>query len=156
MISFDEATKAVTQFELMKFFGQMSAGARSQIAEELMAMVNWSPERPLKNGLGEVIRYVEPRVRLARLMTALKTVDEWPGMAQIRAVYCKMYLPADGILVDYCTIPGFTEEECESGSDILSLGRAPEPKYLPQPGDEPVGDLSKAIAAGAKRITGGR
>lgn len=143
--------------ELMAYFGTLSAGARVMIAEELMAMVNWPPDRELKNGLGETIKYTEPSVRLERLMRALKSVTEWPGMAQIRAVYCKMYKPADGIEVSSCTIPGFTDEEIEAHADYFTLNRAPEPKYLPKPDDEPVGeDIKALIGSAAKKLTGAK
>ena len=41
-------------------------------------------------------------------------------MADIRALYCQMYKPADEIEPPVgCNIPGFTMEECEAGADFL-------------------------------------
>lgn len=156
MISFDDAAKAVDQFELMAYFHTVSPGARVLIAEELAAMVNWPRERVVRNGYG-IVAYVEPKDRLTRLMKAMKQVREWPGMAEIRALYCQMYSPADGHEVECCTIPGFTLEECESGTDYFSLerGKEPERKYLPQPGDVP-NDILAQIPGAAKRLGGGK
>ncbi len=154
MITIEEANQAVNQFELMKYFHLLSPEARNLVAEELMAMCNWPKDRILRNAHGETIPYIHPRVRLAWLMLALKPVDEWPGMAQIRGLFCKRFKPADGIEVASCNIPGYTDEECESAH--LSL---PLPAYIPQPGDEPMGDeIPKQIAKAAKvkRIASGK
>lgn len=159
MISHAEAMKAVERMELMAFFSTVSEGARALIAEELMEMINWPPDRPLRNGHGELIPYVEPRVRLDRLMKALKKVKEWPGMAEIRGLYCRMYRPADGDENPSCNIPGFSDEECASGVDYLSLERPPAKPYLPAPEDEPIGEdiqeqLKQLVAA--KTFKGGK
>jgi hypothetical protein len=156
MITIDQATEAVSNFELMQYFNTISEGGRTKIAEELVAMVNWPRERVLRNGYGEAIAYVEPIDRLKWLLKQCKRVSEWPGMAQIRALYCLRFKPADGVEMEYCTIPGYTLDELESGTDFLSLdrGKQPEQKYIPAPDDEPIGDdLMKQIArvAEAKR-----
>lgn len=159
MITLADAMTAVSRMELMAFFNTVPEGARALIAEELMEMVNWPRTRPLKNGLGEVIPYVEPIDRLQRLMKALKIVREWPGMSEIRGLYCRMYRPADGIENPTCNIPGFTDEECENGVDYLSLNRAPAKAFLPAPDDEPIGqdfqEKFKQLVA-AKTVKGGK
>jgi hypothetical protein len=151
VITLDEAIDAVDSFELMQYFSQMGTKARLKIAEELVAMINWPPNRPLTDGAGHVLPYIEPHVRLARLLRALKTVSVWTSMADIRALYCQMYKPADEIEPPVgCNIPGFTMEECEAGADFLSLERAEsEQKFIPGPDDEPAKDflldISKAV-----------
>ena len=156
MITLDEAIDAVDDFDLMQYFVQVKPKTRLKIAEELMAMINWPPDRPLHDGTGNIMPYVEPHVRLARLMKALKSVSVWTSMADIRALYCQMYAPADDIDVMICNIPGFTPEECEAGVDRLSIERAEtEQKFIPGPDDEPIpADFAKQLADAIKKIGG--
>ena len=98
-----------------------------------------------------------PKDRLDWITDALiYGVGKWPegGLAEVRGLYCRKFKPADGIETE-CTLPGFTHE-----SRSPFLGAAPvEHPYLPQPGDEPVGEeFMKQIAdvAKAKRIGGAR
>lgn len=154
MITKQEALEAVEKFDVLVYFDKVTPGARLQIAEELMDMVNWPSDRVLRNGYGP-IPYIEPRVRLDRLVNLMvKRVGTWPGVAEMRGLYCKMYKPADGIEVSICNIPGFTDEECENGVDYLSIDRArKEPKFIPAPDDEPIGeDFKRQIAKAAKTL----
>ena len=43
-------------------------------------------------------------------------VGEWPGPAQLRALYATRYRPADGIEGTHCTIAGFTPMDLERAS----------------------------------------
>lgn len=52
--------------------------------------------------------------RLAWLVnTLLNHVGEWPGPAQLRAIYAVRFRPADGVEGPTCTIGGFTPGDCE-------------------------------------------
>ena len=48
--------------------------------------------------------------------TVVNYVGEWPGPAQLRALYATRYPPADGIEGTHCKIAGFTPSESESAS----------------------------------------
>lgn len=141
MISLDEAIAAVDQFEVLTYFDRVKAPARLKIAEMLMAMVNWPESRVQRNGYGP-IPYIHPVDRLKWLIGAMTNgqYNEWPGIAEVRGVFCSRYTPADGINA-YATNPVYAPSE----DPII-----PEPpKYLPQPGDEPIGDEFKNLIAAA-------
>ena len=154
MVTFEDAMKVVARMELMAYFNTVSPEARTLIAEELMAMVNWPPERIVRNGYG-VVPYVEPRERLAHLAKQLKKVKDWPGMTEIRGLYCLRFTPADGVMAD-CTLPGITDDGVFVGEDAIGIAAVPEPVYLPAPGDEPIGGMLGDIAAAAKKLGGGK
>jgi hypothetical protein len=149
MITIAEAMKVVAWMELTPYFSGISEEGRVLLGEELMAMVNWPPERILRNGHGEILPYVEPKERLAWILTRVKTLKVWPGIGQIRGMYCLRFKPADGIEAD-CDreLLGITDDGRFAEDD------RPEQKYLPGPGDEPIGDLAEHIAGVAKRLKG--
>ena len=155
MISMDDAMDVVADMEVNMAYFTLSPEARVKAAKQLMAMVNWPPEKIVKNGHGEVVPYVEPSERLAWLSRQLAKVKTWPGMGEVRGLYCLKFTPADGIECD-CTLPGITDDGRFVGEDAVGIEAAPEPKYLPQPGDEPIGDLALDIANAAKKLGGGR
>ena len=77
----------------MKYFPP-GPGARSEVMALLAAMVD-TPENL------EWFR-----------VTLRDHVSEWPGLGEIRAIYCSSKRPADGIEgAGYSTTPGFTAEE---------------------------------------------
>lgn len=155
MIGYTDAMNAVARFELMKYFSSVSEEGRGLIAEEIMAMVNERPYNSVrKNGLGEIIPYVDPQYRLARLMRAIRGVGEWPGMGQVRALYCLMYAPADGIPGEACMIAVIPDD----GSVAALEGRHQnQPAFLPAPDDEPIGEDFKAkLLTAANTMRGGK
>ena len=156
MISIDEAMKAVAQMELMAYFN-LSPEARLLAGKELMAMVNWPASRILRNALDEVIPYVEPKERLAWLVRQLRKVGTWPGMSEIRGLYCLRFVPADGIEAP-CNLEGVTDDGVfvGAGSEMDAFPPAPEQLYIPGPDDVPVGDLMASIAGAAKRLGSGK
>lgn len=160
MITNEDALIAVARIAGMVKFVPSGDIERSEIANTLMQMVNWPPERKLyrydDDGRRVEIPYVPPAARLERFVRFFCMIEEWPGGSQMRAVYCKMYAPADGIDIRGCSVPGFMDEQSESGTDLLSLYRGKEPPLLRQPGDEPIGeDLRKRISAGARVLVAG-
>jgi len=158
MINETQAMEAIDRLDVLTFFGNLSGPAKAEVAKLLMNLVNWpESKRRYDNSVDppRLLPYVEPEVRLNRLVNVLiNHVGTWPGPAEVRAIYCKMYPPADGIDGGSSITPGFTDDECEARTDLLSLNRPPEPKYLPQPGDESCDDLKALIekTAAAKAI----
>ncbi len=156
MISFEDAMEVVEDMEVNMAYFTLSPNARAKAGMQLMAMVNWPPDRVVKNGHGEVIPYVTPKERLAWLSRQLMKVKTWPGMGEVRGLYCLRFTPADGIEAD-CTLPGVTDDGRFMGEDAIGIDAPPEEQpYLPQPGDEPIGDDFRAMVAGAaKKLNGG-
>lgn len=155
MITHDQAMAAVERFDCILYFNQLSSTARAEIAELLMKLVN-DPVRRSRPGYwideeffpGEPIPYVDPKDRLEWLVQAMiNNVAAWPGPMELRAIYCRRFLPADGQTVQ-SELPGFTAEEIEAGCAASCLS-APvaQQAYLPQPGDEPVGALAGEVMA---------
>jgi hypothetical protein len=52
--------------------------------------------------------------------TAVARMREWKGPAELRGLYCTRFSPRDGI-EEYCTIPGFTAAESETGYHQLQV-----------------------------------
>jgi hypothetical protein len=152
MISNDQALVAVARMGGIRFFPSGDI-ERMEIAKILCAMVNWPPEKILRRYdtyPPSIIPYVEPEARLEWLVQTMNNhVSEWCGIAEMRAIFDKKFRSADGVKPNGCTVPGFTDDECESGCDVLSLSRAEarDQAYLPQPGDEPIGDEFKNLIA---------
>lgn len=46
--------------------------------------------------------------------TLIDHIGEWPGPAQMRALYATRFRPADGIEGPHCTLGGFTPAESET------------------------------------------
>lgn len=46
-------------------------------------------------------------------ITLVNYVGEWPGPAQLRALYATRYRPADGIEGPHCSLAGFTPADSE-------------------------------------------
>jgi hypothetical protein len=135
---------------MSKFPKNPDIGVR--IGEMLGRMIGTADVR-LKTGV-----VMTPEMRLEWLVTAMiEDVGVWPdgGMKELRGLYCSKFPPADGKEV-VCSLPGFSPEDAEAGNVAPSLMklRAPEvpQKYLPEPGDEPIGDdLTKKLAEVVER-----
>lgn len=61
--------------------------------------------------------------------TAVNRMSEWRGVAELRALYCVRFKPADGIEGNVCTIQGYTPADCEAAHslppvDFKKLGAA--------------------------------
>jgi hypothetical protein len=55
--------------------------------------------------------------------TLVNQVGEWPGPAQVRALFCTQFAPADGIEGPPCSLAGFTPAEGERRSLELEAQR---------------------------------
>lgn len=90
--------QAVADLAILKFFPS-GPGEQVAIMRLLLAIVD-TPEH------------------LAWLVkTLMDYIGEWPGPAQLRALYATRYRPADGIEGPHCTIAGFTP--CDSERESL-------------------------------------
>jgi hypothetical protein len=140
-----EAMKAVDRMSILKYFPTAQV-AKEEIADMLVQMIQtdqWGDERDKLNWLVKAMR---------------DNVGEWPGPAELRAVYCCKFKPSDGINA-YSSLPGFSGEDQEDGRQASCLSAPVDQSYLPAPDDEPIGaDFMKQIEtlAKAKRIGGAR
>lgn len=116
----------------------------------------------------ELQSFVGTRAQLAWLNDVLlKRVTEWPGLPQLRALFCSRFASADGddpTSIDTrgprisCTVPGFTPEELAAGSQAaeshLAIAAA-DVKLLPGEvsQDEEIGGMFLALAK-AKAMPG--
>lgn len=62
--------------------------------------------------------------------TMIDQVGTWHGPAELRAVFCTRFRPADGV-EKYSALPGFTAGDIEA--ENLALPRAPTRKQLADP-----------------------
>lgn len=103
MITTKEASEAAARFAIMPFF-PAEAIARTELAATLVRMVS-TPQQ------------------LEWLVQAVTGhVDRWPGLREVRAIFCTRYKPADGI-EEWSAIPGFTAGDSEA--DHLAKIEAP-------------------------------
>ncbi len=96
-----------------------------------------------------------PEMRLEWLTQALIYLSKWPeeGMREVRGMYCCKFKPADGMEA-YSSLPGFCAQDIESGCWAPCLGPPTQwHAYLPQPGDEPIGEFAAQIQSGARRLS---
>lgn len=96
-----------------------------------LTIVSFFPSEPLKQAL--IMRFFQQLVgtneQLEWLVSVLLTVD-WPGPAQVRALFCTRFPPADGIKEgEQCRLSGFTPNDCEAHRSIA----APDLKLLSAP-----------------------
>jgi hypothetical protein len=64
--------------------------------------------------MSELVRMCPHREALRwTIRNAVANCITWPGMAELRGLLCSRYEPLDGIDRPYCSIPGFTADECE-------------------------------------------
>lgn len=60
-------------------------------------------------------KFVDDVSRLRWLIdTAVSSMREWKGVAEMRGLYCTHFRPADGIEAN-CAVPGFTPADSEMG-----------------------------------------
>lgn len=82
--------------------------------------------------------------------TLLNHVGEWPGPAQLRAIYASRWTPADGVHGPPCTIHGFTADDMESNWQARQLTESQQ-RYLPTPDDMRVTDEERERIAALER-----
>lgn len=71
-------------------------------------------------------KFVDDVYRLRWLIdTAVSSMREWKGVAEMRGLYCTRFKPADGVEAN-CTVAGFTPADSEMGY----LQAASEPKRI--------------------------
>lgn len=131
----EEAMKAVQRMGILKYFPSDDI-AREEISAMLIDMI-------------ETDQWGTAQSKLDWLIRALRdNVGEWPGPKELRGVYCCKFRPSDGIEA-FSTLAGFVQDEGERASCLSAPAK--EVVYLPEPGDEPIGDLEKQIALVAKK-----
>lgn len=91
----EEITKSVERLGALKFFPADPA-ARVVVMDLLRRMC----------GEKEHLTWL--------IYVLINHVGEWPGPAQMRALYATRFKPADGDEGPYCTIAGFTPVEAEA------------------------------------------
>lgn len=87
-------TDAIKELSTCKFF-PADPGARESVARLLESLTT------------------EPRKLRWLVDTMCNYVGEWPGPAQLRALYATRYRPEDGIEGAHCAIAGFTPVDSE-------------------------------------------
>lgn len=85
---------AVQELSILKFF-PASPGEQQAVMDLLDKIVD-SPQR---------LRWL--------VDTMVNYIGEWPGPAQMRALYATRFRPADGIEGTHCAIAGFTPMDSE-------------------------------------------
>lgn len=160
-MTLEDCLNAVERLDVLPYFVTKGGTARMDIAKFLFRMIGQADEL---RGATEELEFVErngyrsvyarkvggetftPAQRLDWLITAiLEDVGRWPdnGMADVRAVYCRYFPPADG------------REQGEN--EVSDLARPPSPPaaeqvYIPAPEDEPIGEeITAQIARVAER-----
>lgn len=132
----EELITAVDRMEVLRYFPS-SKPARDEIASLLSEMIQTDQWGTAQSKLDWLIRALRDNV------------GEWPGPKELRGVYCCKFRPSDGIEA-FSVLPGFVQDDGEERASCLSAP-AKETVYLPEPGDEPIGDLEKQIALVAKK-----
>lgn len=121
MISETQAADAVDELSGIRYFPRGDATVKAVIIKALCAFVG------------------EPHQLRWLVDTANNHMREWMGIAELRALYCKRFTPADGVAVQGCLIEGFTDDDCETAY----RERVSQRKFLPATGDTPVTDEDK-------------
>ena len=104
-ITNEHLAAALVQLSMLKFFPQGQAQKAVALyleklcgtAERLMWLV------------GELVNHV----------------DEWPGPAEVRGLFCSRFRPADGIEAD-CTLPGYAAADGEVKSQRGAIAAMPQ------------------------------
>jgi len=102
-------TKAIGRFSLMKFFPSGDDDFRAGLME-LLGEMCWDDEQ---------INWLSRRVA--------NLYPEWPGIGEVRAVFCSKYKPKDGAEVDSCVyVDGIPSERdslpaLPAGKPMLAL-----------------------------------
>ena len=126
----EQIERTVATISATRYFPSDNHHVRAELLELLADMV----------GTGEQMDWMRRVFR--------DQITEWPGLAEVRAVFCTRFRPADGIEGKrYSTVAGFTAGDIETESITARKQR-----YLPQPGDEPIGDLKLLVGKAVKQI----
>lgn len=146
MITIEDAHDAVEKFDGLLFFDKVSPAIRADIADVLVRLVNMQEGDKRESNLRyQKLAFVTPEERLkkfVRLVTT-KSAGTWMGIPQLIALYATQFIAADPELVvnpEFCTVPGFTADEYADNIHATAIEAPREQAYLPQPGDEPIGD----------------
>lgn len=91
----NEFKRAVQTISAMKYFPITDPGVKTEVLDLLGHMVDTA----------ENLEWLR--------VTCRDKVREWPGLAEIRAIYCTSHRPADGIET-VSAIPGFRGEDLEA------------------------------------------
>jgi hypothetical protein len=115
----------------------------------LLSSLKYFPAQgPAWVGIADVLtRLVSTTERLDWLVRELlNQVSEWPGLKEIRGLYCTKYTPADGIEAKTCCLPGYTAEDCAAAASY-ALPAAPRTKALLKAGEvaELIGEQWQSI-----------
>jgi hypothetical protein len=126
----------------------------SLAADELAAIPYYPREESARMAvLDALMRFVAGPSELRWLVrTAIDVMDKWEGVAQLRALYCTRFRPADGIEGVACTLPGFRPEDMESAFFRRQIEES-ERRALPSPEDTKITpEEREQIAALQRRI----
>lgn len=87
-----------------------------EAALSALAMLKYWPSDPATRAeigglLARMVPHREALQWLVRVM--VDRIGEWPGPAELRALLCTRYRPADGIERD-CSIPGYRPQDYEA------------------------------------------
>lgn len=129
---------AVAKFGALKFFPS-DEGARLAVMELIRKMVSTK---------AELLWLTE---------TMIDSVGEWHGTAQLRALFCSRFKPADGKEGADCVVPGFTPVDGERRSieqvgEQKLLSKNPEMRQLIEAIAANVGDVCK-LCNGVGHVT---
>lgn len=139
MLSKEGINRAVSRIALMNFFPASDPNARAVIIEEIISICESDAQA----------------MWLARRMS--QVFAEWPGLTEMRALFCKRFRPADGLEVTSQIFPSGFPSEQELGElhiEGLPVARKPlaivpksdEMKRLPAPSLEILDELVKSTA----------
>ena len=87
-----------------------------EMAVAAMSAMKFFPPAPATIAfvMDMLARMVDEKQKLAWLTeTLVDNVSEWPGAAQVRALFCTRFAPADGIDGPPCELGGFTAADGE-------------------------------------------
>lgn len=93
-------------------------------------------------------REMAPSDRIDWLIAVFERhVGHWPkeGLADLRAIYCILFRPADGI-EEHTLLRGFTQDDVQGGRCVLSARAAKQPETFLPPAD-----IQRQIEATAER-----
>ena len=102
MISEQQAIEAVGELGAIAYF-PAGAAPQAAIMRALCAFVSGPRE------LGWLVD------------TAVNNMREWKGIAELRALYCVRFKPADGTEGSACTIAGYTPLDCEAANALAPV-----------------------------------
>jgi hypothetical protein len=107
-------------------------------------LIPYYPRENHTDVLEEIAAFADRADALEWLILAASRLKQWPGVGELRGLYCTRFKPADGIEAD-CTLPGHRPAEIEAEN----LSRRPATAKLleaapPEP-DAPTGLLKVKV-----------